>query len=170
MSRLHSVFLMLAMLMTSSTSYAELQKIRITSIIDGDTIRIVGSGIDDTIRVRLYGIDAPESKQLHGATSTRMLKSVLAKTNRTYMENLGTDRYGRVLGIVYYDDIETGERINVNEKLLRYGSAWVYPQYCEKSFCSSWKEIEEKAKASRIGLWKKDSPVPPWEWRKNNKR
>ena len=31
------------------------------------------------------------------------------------------------------------------------------------------KAIEEEARAARLGLWRDEKPVPPWEWRKSTR-
>lgn len=70
------------------------------------------------------------------------------------------DKYGRTVGVV-----TVGDR-NVNRTILEAGLGWQYRKYCKAEFCESWIQLEEKARKAGIGLWKDDSPTPPWEWRK----
>ena len=46
--------------------------------------------------------------------------------------------------------------------MVQAGYAWVYKRYCDKPFCAEWIAIEDKAKSSRIGLWKGPNPIAPW--------
>ena len=74
-----------------------------------------------------------------------------------------TDRYGRTVGVV-----EVGG-INVNESLIKAGLAWQYKKYCKAAFCRDWLILEEHAKTARIGLWRDNNPVPPWQYRKDKR-
>ena len=42
------------------------------------------------------------------------------------------DRYGRTVGIVKI------EGVILNQKLVREGFAWVYPDYCHRQICVKW--------------------------------
>ena len=100
----------------SEESSKDRVKTKIVSVIDGDTVRVLkDQSLSQTIRVRLYGIDAPESKQKFGRNSERGLKGFLRPTSHTYIEFLGKDRYGREVGIIYVQDPQTNEWININE-------------------------------------------------------
>lgn len=44
--------------------------------------------------------------------------------------------------------------------------AWVYPRYCKIPECQAWKQDEERARQSSLGLWRDVEPVELWEWRK----
>ncbi len=114
-------------------------------------------------RVRLYGIDCPEDGQEAGdaATATAALL-VHEKTAR--MLDLGRDRYGRTVAILYLDDSST-----VQAALLEAGAAWVAPRYCKRPECRDWKMLEDVARRDRRGLWQYPRPIPPWEWRKRNR-
>lgn len=91
----------------------------ITRVIDGDTLHGVPVG-----RVRLADIDAPEVGQPGAREATEYLmwlvhrKQVFLDVDDVY----GTDRYGRVVAVVYVRHNET-HLSNVNEALLCAGHA-----------------------------------------------
>ena len=113
----------------------------------------------EDIRVRLYGIDCPESSQNYGYEATQYTKS-LALGKTVTVEKQDTDRYGRLVGIVYLPDGKI-----LNELLVKNGYAWVYDNYCLLEICNYWKELENQAKSKHIGLWQDPNPIPPWEYR-----
>ena len=113
-------------------------------VADGDTITVLHNGTGE--RIRLYGIDTPEKRQDFGTRAKQFTSSlVFGKVVR--IEPYDTDRYGRTVAMVY-----AGDRC-VNEELIRSGLAWVYTQYCKAGFCDGWKQLEESARASNLGLW-----------------
>jgi endonuclease YncB( thermonuclease family) len=125
---------------------------RVVKVLDGDTIDIL-SGLE-TRRIRLYGVDAPEKKQDFGQVSKTFTASICAGKD-VKVKIMDTDRYGRSIGLVYVDGV------NLNEKLVAGGAAWVYSQYCREDFCTQWKVLEERARSHRVGLWAAKS-IPPW--------
>lgn len=131
---------------------------KVIGISDGDTFRLLAEG-NETVRVRLYGIDAPEKGQDYATQSQQKLSSLIfSKQVRVQQKN--KDRYGRVVGVAFADDI------NINEEMLRSGLAWHYRQYDKND---EWARLQSEAQRKRVGLWNKPSPTPPWEWRKDKR-
>ncbi|ADW16416.1 nuclease (SNase domain-containing protein) [Desulfobulbus propionicus DSM 2032] len=141
----------------TAKSYTGNNEAQVVGITDGDTIKVLIEG--QQVKIRLYGIDAPESGQAYGRKSQTALKQISAG-RKISIKAIDHDRYGRVVALVYADGI------NVNEIMASSGYAWVYPQYCKKSFCREWKEKERMARTNRNGLWQDGDPTPPWEWRR----
>lgn len=133
---------------------------KVIGISDGDTITVLDGQAQK--KIRLYGIDCPESRQDFG-TRARQFTSDLVFNKPVRVAGQGTDRYGRVVGLVY-----TGA-ICVNEEILRAGLAWVYDEYCQIPLCAAWKNLEERAREQGAGLWRHPDPVPPWEFRRNSR-
>jgi endonuclease YncB( thermonuclease family) len=132
----------------------------LVAVTDGDTIKVVIGG--EQIRVRLHGIDAPEKKQAFGQAATDAMKQLTAGRSISIQET-GKDRYGRTVALVFADGV------NANEAMVRLGMAWVYPQYCRQAFCDDWYRLQHEAQLARRGLWRDESPTPPWEWRHDKK-
>jgi endonuclease YncB( thermonuclease family) len=130
-------------------------------VADGDTITVLHG--TEQVRIRLYGIDTPEKKQAYGTAAKRFtLSRVAGKT--VEVESVDTDRYGRTVGWV------TAGSVSLNKELVRNGYAWVYKQYCRLSVCSELIRLEHQARHDRLGLWQEKYPVPPWQWRKQQRQ
>ena len=89
-------------------------------VTDGDTINVKSE--DKIYVIRLYGIDAPEKNQPYGNKITTFLKDKL-ESKQVTINFSSKDRYGRIIGKVYYDGIF------INELLIKIGGAWHYKQY-----------------------------------------
>lgn len=126
----------------------------VISITDGDTITVLQ---DQTpIKVRLEGIDAPEAKQAFGSKAREALKEMCPINSTVTVEQTGTDRYGRTLGVVLVDGV------SINAKMVQDGWAWHFVKYSDDETLAA---LEQEARAERRGLWKDDNPLPPWEFR-----
>ena len=73
-----------------------------------------------------------------------------------------TDPFNRTVGTVFVDDT------NVNLAMIEAGHAWWFARYApyERHLAAA----EEDAREQRLGLWSKGDPVPPWQWRRNQRR
>lgn len=130
---------------------------KVVGIADGDTITVLQDKTQ--YKIRLYGIDCPESHQNFGTRAKQFVSDLIFnKDVRVIVHD--TDRYGRNVGQVFYNDLD------VNQAMVQAGYAWVYPQYCKKSFCSAWNGFEQAAREKGIGLWSHPNPVPPWDFRR----
>ena len=134
------------------------------NIIDGDTFDILES---KRRRVRLYAIDCPEDGQDWGDTAKAGLVKLIGGSRPVYLEVHGIDTYGRVLATVHIK--EGSGLINVNEKMVVRGHAWVMRKYYKdlsQKRQIKLNQIERWVRHKRVGLWKSDNPTPPWLWRK----
>jgi micrococcal nuclease len=130
------------------------------SIIDGDTIAVRFR--EKIIKIRLYGIDTPEIEQEHGSNAKVFLSNFVYNKKIEVIPKT-VDKYGRTVGLIF------SEEINVCQKMVESGHAWVYREYCTESFCDHWLELEQNAQKSKIGLWEKNNnPTPPWIFREKN--
>jgi endonuclease YncB( thermonuclease family) len=107
------------------------------------------------VRVRLKEIDAPELKQPFGKRSRQSLTDLCA-TKRARIMWTEKDRNGRLLARVWCSGIDA------NAEQVRRGMAWAFDRYVKDR---SMYTLQERARATRLGLWSDSSPVPPWEWR-----
>jgi endonuclease YncB( thermonuclease family) len=134
----------------------------VEKIIDGDTIRMKYNS--KTIKVRLWGIDTPEYHQAYSKVATRFTAKMV-KGSRIHFQVKDWDDYGRMVAIVTFADNRC-----LNEELLKAGLAWVHIYYCKEAICDRWYRYERKARKKQIGLWHDNFPVPPWTWKRKNKR
>ncbi len=132
---------------------------RVIKVHDGDTVTVFYQL--QPVRIRLWGIDAPELKQADGRESASALRKLIFG-KKVLIEPKDKDRYGRLVAIIYVYDT-----LNVNKWLVKEGWAWVYRRYNKDS---EWLEIEQQAREMRLGLWSDDPNVPPWEWRRQNRK
>lgn len=132
-------------------------------VIDGDTIE--ATVLKEKYRIRLVGIDAPEYAQEDGYSSTKNLYKCLINKNITiYWKE--KDKYGRILGTVYADDVDC------NFLQIKEGYAWHYKQYQNEQperQRISYANAETSAQKMKIGLWKQSCVQAPWDWRKKYK-
>jgi endonuclease YncB( thermonuclease family) len=147
-------------LLASTASSAEILTGRVVAVSDGDTLTVL-DGNNVQHKVRLSGIDAPEKGQPFGNVSRQMLaecafnKKVVVLTGKK-------DRYGRSVGRVMVQDQDCNLRQVAN------GVAWHYTKYAREQNASereAYAAAEQRARASRLGLWRDPSPEPPWQYR-----
>ncbi|HMV80018.1 MAG TPA: thermonuclease family protein [Leptospiraceae bacterium] len=131
---------------------------KVVSVHDGDTVRVLLDG-KVQVKIRLFGIDAPETSQDFGKVSRDELRSLIHSKDVKVLSK-GKDRYGRTLGIIFY------ENQDINLEMVKRGMVWVYRRY---SLDKDYLKAEEKAKSEKLGLWKQKNPVPPWEFRRESR-
>lgn len=133
---------------------------------DGDTCDVVSDRTYSTIR--LDSIDCPEDGQPWGDNAKYgLIKMIGGKTVR--LEVHGVDAYGRTLATVYVRDVEAQTWINVNERMVTLGHAWVMWKYFDhlpKDRQEKLKRLETRAQSKKIGLWRDPNAIPPWLWRR----
>ena len=124
-------------------------------VADGDGLRVAGE------EIRLAGIDAPEHEQPakgpdgawfdHGArVKSALIRKVGGKPVR--VEAVGTDKFGRTLGVVTHDGQD------INEWLVRYGHAIA-------AYDNRYRGIQREARAARRGMWGCAIAYDPRAWR-----
>lgn len=130
---------------------------KVIKIIDGDTFYIVNNE-KKIFKIRIADIDAPEKKQHFGKESSDFIKSkIFGKyVNIINQKNKYKDKYGRILGDVFYD-----QKKNIGEELLDQGLAWVW--HFSKN--TIYKEHQNIAKKAKKGIWSKNNPIDPYTWR-----
>jgi micrococcal nuclease len=141
------VIVMLSALMISATA-PQTSDYR---VIDGDTIAVGKK------RLRLGCIDAPEMDQPGGEESKQALIDILYGKPLKYRVS-STDRYGRDIVTLVVDDYI------VNNKMVELGHAWWYEYYCKEN--TKLGELQQNARANKLGLWKDPNPMNPYRWRK----
>jgi endonuclease YncB( thermonuclease family) len=146
--------------LANTNSYDAVFSADVVKVIDGDTLDVRHQGRQ--LRVRLFGIDAPEWQQEFSPQAKEFLRQRV-EGQRVELRSRGWDKYDRLVAEVYIG----GE--SLNEELLREGLAWVHIYYCNEPICRKWRQWEREARTARRGLWQKDTPVPPWQWKQDHK-
>lgn len=137
---------------------------KVVSVADGDTITVLDSQKTQH-KIRLQGIDAPERAQAFGNKSKQSLHEMVHGKQVT-VDYQKKDKYGRVVGKILLNNTD------VCLEQLKRGMAWHYKQYANeqpKEDQETYSIAEQQAKTELKGLWKDKQPVPPWEFRKQNK-
>lgn len=134
------------------------------SVIDGDTIEMVGQ------RIRLHGIDALEAAQqcqdssgrsyACGRIAARKLDELLAASRPTRCMEKDRDRYGRIVATCFRADGRDAGGL-----MVRGGHALDWPRYSQGAYAIP----QEEARAARAGIWQGEF-TPPWEWRQGQRR
>ena len=146
---------------------------RVVGVSNGDTITVVDSALSRH-QIKLIGVGAPESEQPFAQASRKHLSDlVFGKDVR--VEWLKRDGYGHILGKVMVQPRgcpACRKTRDAGLAQLETGHAWWYREYRREQSLEDqgrYEFAEFDARTRRIGLWRHADPVPPWEWRKNNR-
>ncbi len=141
----------------------------VTQVSDGDTVKLETTE-GTKLKIRLYGIDAPEMEKISRRTGTvskpgqpygeEAYEALKSKTldSKVKVEIMATDRYKRMVGIVYLDNK------NINLEMVKEG--WAYREYLDRPYASEYLDAEREARNKRSSLWQQPNPQPPWEFRR----
>lgn len=147
----------------------DLPRFNVEQIIDGDTV--VVSNTWHTLKIRLDSIDCPEDGQHWGDTAKYGLIKLIGGRD-VHLEEHGLDHYGRTLATIYVQRGPGSEWINVNERMVTLGHAWVMRRFYDhlpQDRRDKLNRLERWARSKTVGLWKTPSPTPPWKWRREGK-
>lgn len=150
---------------------------RFVRVIDGDTL-VVNTRDGKELTLDLWGIDAPELGQPNGDRARKYVKDLIEKTRDPlfkydlWIKEKLTDENGAMLGIV---KVVVGHSIpelrravgeEVHLQIIRAGWAWHDKENApdDRKLAAAKKEARE----AKRGLWAGETPVPPWEWRKQH--
>lgn len=140
-------------------------KAKVREIIDGDTL-IVEMGWGRT-KIRLDSIDCPEDGQLWGDTAKYGLIKLIGGRS-VHLEEHGLDPHGRMLATIYVRHRDGVEWVNVNERMVTLGHAWVMRKFYDHlpdDRQRNLNRLEAWARSKKVGLWRTPSPIEPWRWR-----
>jgi endonuclease YncB( thermonuclease family) len=158
------LLILIATLLSALPAFAETVNGRVVGIADGDTVTVLDAS-NTQWKIRLMGIDAPEKKMPFGQKSKEHL-SDLVFDKQVSVEYSKRDKYGRTVGKVMVDGVDA------NLEQVKAGMAWHYKQYQKEQSPEervSYADAEDRARAKGKGLWVDAEPMPPWDWRKEQK-
>ena len=87
-------------------------------------------------------------------TSKKILRQVVV------LDKQSTDRYGRIIGKVYFEGRDIGR------EMIAEGHAWAYRRSEESEVLLA---DEAMAREYQVGLWGRPNPIPPWRWRQGER-
>lgn len=128
---------------------------KVVSVIDGNTLEVIGED-NEIYKILLHGIDCPELEQEYGAKAKKALEKLVLE-KKVLVKLQGRDRLGNRLGVIMIEGEE-----DPRFELLKEGLAWT----SEKNPIEELETIKEKAREKNRGLWREDSPTPPWIFRR----
>ncbi|MEJ7832491.1 MAG: thermonuclease family protein [Nocardioides sp.] len=147
--------------------------VRVSEVLDGDTLRVQTLTGEDLGRVRLLGIDAPEVA--HGsepadcyaqAATDHLLSLAPVSTTVTMTADPrqpDTDRYGRLLRYVDHQvdqqvdhQVDDVGLVDVAEELLEAGEAELYQGTPDLDRSGHYLGATRRAKHAQAGLWGDD--------------
>ncbi len=136
-----------------------LDLVKVTKIVDGDTIKVDIGGTIET--VRMIGVDTPEIKdprktvQCFGkeasARTKELLENQMVKLEADSTQN-DRDKYSRLLRYIY---LENGTFIN--KKLIEEGYAFEYTYQIPYLYQAEFKAAQKLAETNNLGLWNENN-------------
>jgi len=151
MKHIHTLILMVAICFNANAQL-------VVKVIDGDTYKVLLNG--KLQNVRLMNVDAPELDQYFGK-AVKDSVTTLIEGNMIALELHSSDIYGRTIVTATY------KGMSLDSLLIAKGWAWFYISYSRNT---DLKYYEAAAKLKGLGLWRCEHNVPPWIWRKLNRR
>ena len=133
----------------------------LVAVQQGDTFTIKSIPPEEKLyKIRLSDIDTPEPKQPFGLKAKEFTETqVFGK--EIQLEYEATDFYGRLIGSVVLPQGKV-----LNEELVRNGLAWHYRVGTSPS--ASLERLQYEAWEKKLGIWVELSPMPPWQFRREN--
>jgi micrococcal nuclease len=118
----------------------------VTKILDGDTVQFSGGE-----RVRYIGIDTPEKGEPFSEEAKELnQKLVLGKRIKIEFDVQERDKYGRLLGYVYVDNIF------VNAELIKAGLAVLYTYPPNVKHSDYFAKLQKQARDKKAGIWSEE--------------
>ncbi len=126
----------------------------VMEILEGDLLVLLHKG--KLAQVRLSDIDCPEEGQAFSKES-KQFSAMLVFSGPVTVHVKELNAKGQALAEVVLMD----KGLSLNRELVKAGLAWWRWQ---KTDDTSYGDLEEAARKEKIGLWKLENPIPPWEF------
>jgi len=123
---------------------ADAETARVTRIIDGDTIEVDIDGVG--YRVRYVGVNTPErDESCYQDAKDANTRLVQNKTVQMARDESNTDRYGRLLRLIYVDGVF------VNQQLVQDGWAESVVYRPDTRYADEFSNLEQQAARTNRG-------------------
>lgn len=132
---------------------------KVVAVTDGDTLKVMRSG--EVVQVNLAGIDCPEKKQPFWGEAKRFTLDVTIG-KKVILRNKGIGNEGLPIFEVILPDGRS-----LNKELIKAGLAWWFIGNSRDKLLG---DMEKRARVQKVGLWENDTPLPPWEFRKGERK
>jgi micrococcal nuclease len=132
---------------------------KVIGVKDGDTVVVIDAANNQTT-LRLAEVDCPEKKQAFGTKAKQFTSDQVYLKEIKYIVT-DTDRYGRSIAKIYYDDNKY-----LSAEIIKNGFGWQYKQYSTSKVLAN---LEQEARQNKRGLWVEPNPIYPSDFRKSKK-
>jgi micrococcal nuclease len=117
-------------------------------VIDGDTIWMKDRG-----KIRYIGMDTPERGERYFTEATEYNSELLSRGDIVLEFDVeARDKYGRLLAYVFVDE-DDGDRVFVNEELVRAGWATTLDIPPNMKYRDEFDRAESAAREEKLGIW-----------------
>ena len=132
---------------------------KVLRVVDGDTAEMLYNN-ELPLMIRFEHIDAPEVRgnQPYGIEAKQVLEELCLGQEVTLITRAEFDMGGRIIG-----EIINANGINVNQEMVKKGYAWHFKKYSKNT---TYATLEKEASQHNLGLWRLESPMAPWDFRK----
>ncbi len=131
---------------------------KVIAIKDGDSIEVLYEG--KTISIRLAYVDCPEirNSQPFGRAAKKFTSNLCFAQVVKVQHTNKFDKYKRLVATII-----NAQNKNVNRELVIAGLAWHFKKHSTNNEIA---KLEITARVNKVGLWKEEYPIAPWNWRK----
>jgi endonuclease YncB( thermonuclease family) len=132
---------------------------KVTEVLDGETITVLS--LKYPVKVKLIGVAAPERDQAYAGVARQHLADFIL--NKFVVVRFSALRDGYLVGQVFLGEMD------VCAQMLRDGGAWYKPHEGDLSEIDRqiYQASQAAARNEHRGLWQDESPVAPWDFRKD---
>ena len=92
--------------------------------------------------------------------------SVCVFGKEVFVERKTRDKYGRIVGKVFSEEVDCGL------EQIKRGLAWHYKRFEKEQSLEdqvAYAQAEKNANAYQMGLWGEPDPIAPWDWRRGSR-
>ena len=139
--------------------YAQTLTGKVIGVKDGDTVVVIDASNNQTT-LRLAEVDCPEKAQAFGTKAKQFTSDAVYLKEIEYIVT-DTDRYGRSIAKIYYDDNKY-----LSAEIIKNGFGWQYKQYSTAKLLA---KLEQEARQNKRGLWVDANPIYPSDFRRTKR-